>query len=275
MQKMVKDLIADQVRGFFNDRSQGETPVERRDDGLFGPDAIAWKVHSDVTTMMVGGIAALLLQMLHPAVLAGVWDHSNFRNDMQGRLRRTARFIATTTYGSVGQAERAIARVRQVHGNVTGTLPDGTPYCANDPELLTWVHVTETYCFFEAWKRYAEPAATHAQQDQYLAEMREVATRLGAGDVPASRSDLVACMQTARRDLDVSERTREVVALLLDPPVDNVAFVPLQRMTAQAAVDLLPPWARRMHGLHASTLSRPIVHAGTVGVGGLLRWAFR
>jgi uncharacterized protein (DUF2236 family) len=105
--------------------------------------------------------------------------------------------------------------------------------------------------------------------------MREVATRLGAGDVPASRSDLVACMQAARRDLDASERTREVVALLLDPPVDNAAFVPLQRMTAQAAVDLLPPWARRMHGLHASTLSRPIVHAGTVGVGGLLRWAFR
>jgi len=71
----------------FNDRSRSEKPVVRRTDGLFDPRAVARRVHGDVTSMMVGGIAALLLQMLHPAVLAGVWDHSNFRSDMHGRLR--------------------------------------------------------------------------------------------------------------------------------------------------------------------------------------------
>ena len=101
MQQMVKDLIVERVRSFFNDRSHGEQPVKRSHDGLFGPNSVAWKVHGDVATMMVGGVAGLLMQMLHPAVLAGVWDHSNFRQDMHGRLRRTARFIALTTVLSV------------------------------------------------------------------------------------------------------------------------------------------------------------------------------
>lgn len=274
MQQVVKDLIVNQVRGFFNDRSRGERPVERCDDGLFGPGSVAWKVHGDVTTMMVGGVAALLMQMLHPSVLAGVWDHSGFRDDMHGRLRRTARFIAMTTYGSRVQAEQAIERVREVHRRVAGKLPDGTPYSANDPDLLAWVHVTETYCFLEAWKRYAEPAMKAAEQDRYFREMREVATRLGAHDVPASRSDAIAHMRARQHELAVSDRSREVITLLLDPGLQEMALMPLQRMTAQAAVDLLPRWARRMHGLHSSKFSRPMVHGGTAGVAGLLRWAF-
>ncbi|MGM3371855.1 oxygenase MpaB family protein, partial [Escherichia coli] len=70
------------------------------DPGLFGPDSAAWQVHSDFTAMLTGGVAALLLQMLHPLPLAGVWDHSNFQVDMLGRLRRTAQFVAGTTFGS-------------------------------------------------------------------------------------------------------------------------------------------------------------------------------
>src|SRR3546814_1166840 len=84
-----------------------------------------------------------LLQMLHPGVLAGVWDHSNFRSDMLGRLRRTAQFISGTTYGSREQALALISRVKAIHDHVHGQLPDGTPYSAHDPDLLTWVHVTE------------------------------------------------------------------------------------------------------------------------------------
>lgn len=274
MQQVVKDLIANRVRSFFNDRRHGERPVVRRNDGLLRPDSVAWEVHGDVAAMMVGGIAALLMQMLHPAVLAGVWDHSNFRNDIHGRLRRTARFIALTTYGSRAEAEEAIERVKKVHGGVTGKLPDGTPYAANDPSLLTWVHATETYCFLEAWKRYAKPGMPPAEQDKYFVEMREIATRLGCLSVPESYSATIAYMRDRRGELAVNDRTREIVTLLLNPAVQNVAFLPLQKMSAQAAVDLLPWWARRMHGLHSSKLSRPMVHGGTVGMAGLLRWAF-
>ena len=68
----IKRAIAGQVVALFNDRARGETPVGRRPDGLFGPGSVAWRVHGDVACMMVGGVAGLLLQMLHPAVLAGV-----------------------------------------------------------------------------------------------------------------------------------------------------------------------------------------------------------
>src|ERR1700754_3376642 len=105
MRDHAKRFLVGKVRAAFNDTADGEQPVQRREDGLFGPKSIAWRVHGDVTSMMVGGIAGLLLQMLHPAVLAGVWDHSSFRQDMLGRLRRTARFISTTTYGSREEAE--------------------------------------------------------------------------------------------------------------------------------------------------------------------------
>jgi uncharacterized protein (DUF2236 family) len=274
MQQVVKDLIVGRVRNFFNDRSHGERPVKRSNDGFFGPNSVAWKVHGDVATMMVGGVAALLMQMLHPAVLAGVWDHSNFRDDMHGRFRRTAHFIALTTYGSRSEAEQAIQRVRMVHRDVTGRLPDGTPYTANDPALLEWVHVTETYCFLEAWKRYAEPGMPLAEQDRYFAEMREIALRVGCQSVPEGYNETIACMRDRRGELEASDRTREIVALLLNPAVQNLAIMPLQRMSAQAAVDLLPRWARRMHALSSSKLSRPIVRGGTAGVASLLRWAF-
>src|SRR5277367_3281705 len=114
----LKQAIANEVVAVFNDRSRGDTPVVRSADALFGPKSVVWRVHGDVTTMMVGGVAALLLQMLHPAVLAGVWDHSNFREDMLGRLRRTARFISITSYASRQEAEAAIANVRAIHGRI-------------------------------------------------------------------------------------------------------------------------------------------------------------
>ena len=140
------------------------------DDGLFGPGSAVWTVHSDLTSMLIGGVSSLLLQMLHPAALSGVWDHSNFRNDMHGRLRRTARFIGMTTRGSTEAANAAIARVHVIHDQVAGTLPDGTPYSANDPILLTWVHVAEARSFLSAYIRYRALAFPGPRQDTYFAK---------------------------------------------------------------------------------------------------------
>ena len=271
----VKDAITAKVVGIFNDRSRGEKPVTRRVDGLFGPGSVAWRVHGDVTSMMVGGIAGLLLQMLHPAVLAGVWDHSKFRTDMAGRLRRTAKFIALTTYGGREEAETAMARVRRIHGAVNGVLPDGTPYAAGDPRLLAWVHVTETTSFLDAWMRYAEPRMRLADQDRYFAEMVRVGAGLGADPVPRSRAEARRIMNAMRGALLVDERTRDVAQRVIRGSTANVFEEGLQALTVQAGVDLLPEWARRMHGLHNPALGRPLVRAGTLGVARTLRWAFR
>src|SRR5262245_42442969 len=100
------------------------------DPGLFGPDSVTWRVHSDFPGMLSGGLSALMLQTLHPLALAGVWDHSNFRTDLIGRLRRTTNFVAGTTYASRPEAVRLIARVADIHGQVHGTLPDGRSYRA-------------------------------------------------------------------------------------------------------------------------------------------------
>lgn len=271
----LKALIVGQVRALFNDKARGEQPVRRSPDALFPPDSVAWRVHGDVTSMLVGGIAALLLQMLHPKVLAGVWDHSGFRDDMQGRLRRTARFIAATTFGAPDEARAVLAKVRGIHDHVGGMLPDGTPYRASDSALLAWVHVCEVLSFLDSWIRYGEPGMSRADQDAYVAEMVRIAEPLGVDPIPHTRAEAEAIMRAMRPELLVDARTRDVAGVLFKQPAPSLAAGPFQAITMQAGVDLLPGWARRMHGFGGSGLGRPLVRAGTFGVASTLRWAFR
>lgn len=271
----LRALIVGRVRAVFNDQARGERPVQRRPDALFPPDSVAWRVHGDVTSMLVGGIAALLLQMLHPKVLAGVWDHSGFRDDMQGRLRRTARFIAVTTFGAPDEARALIAKVRRIHDHIGGTLPDGTPYHASDPDLLAWVHVCEVLSFLDGWIRYGEPGMSRADQDRYVAEMVRIAEPLGVAPIPHTRIEAERIMTGMRPALVVDHRTRDVADVLLHQPAPSLAAAPFQAITMQAGVDLLPGWARAMHGLAGAGVAMPMVRAGTYGVASTLRWAFR
>lgn len=267
--------IVRQVRTLFNDQARGEVPVKRSDDALFPADSMVWRVHGDVVSMMVGGVSALLLQMLHPAVLAGVWDHSNFRTDMLGRLRRTARFIAATTYGARTEAEAAIARVRTVHSHIGGELPDGTPYRADDPALLAWVHISEAWSFLAAWQHYGDRSLTLAQEDLYYAEFATIGAALGADALPRNRADTHQALRAVQPALRADGRTVQVARLVLDQTPSNPLAIPVQRIVAQAAVDLLPDWARRMHGLKASPiLMKPVVRSGTRQLAKTLRWAF-
>ncbi|WP_367268496.1 oxygenase MpaB family protein [uncultured Sphingomonas sp.] len=247
----------------------------RSDDALFPADSVIARVHGDVTTMMVGGIAALLMQMLHPAVLAGVWDHSNFRTDMLGRLRRTARFIASTTYADAASAEAAIDRVRRIHAKVSGTLPDGTPYRADDPASLAWVHACEALCFLDAWIAHGEPDMSIADQERYFEEAALVPRALGADPVPTTRAGMLALISDMRPVLRVDHRTRDVARRVIDAPARTLAERPVQRLAVQAGIDLLPDWARAMHGLRRSGIARPVVAGGIDAVAGALRWAFR
>lgn len=260
------------VRRTFNDQGKGEKPVQRSDDALFPRGCVTWRVHGDVTTMMVGGVASLLLQMLHPAVLAGVWDHSAFRKDMLGRLRRTARFIAETTYAEHSIAEATIAKVREVHERVAGTLPDGTPYRADDPELLAWVHVTEMWSFLAAWQRYGVPVS-RAEEDVYYAETARLAEALGADPIPRSKAGAEALIAAMRPQLLADARTREVARFVLDHPAPSLAMAPAQAAIFAAAVDLLPDWARAMHGLKRPPVT-PLVRGSTLAIAKTFRWAF-
>lgn len=245
------------------------------DPGLFGPESICWKVHGDFSSMLIGGISALLLQMLHPAALGGVWDHSNFRADMLGRLRRTGQFISATTYGARADAEKLIDRVRRIHDAVHGTLPDGTPYAASDPDLLTWVHVAEVSCFLASHLRYLNPHLTGEEQDRYYAEIALVAERLGARDVPRSRAEVAAYLQRMRPQLRYDERTREVVNVLLNAPAPSFLAKPFGMLMMRAGIDLLPDWAMDQLGLSLGSLQRQLIRSSVKRSVPLLRWAVR
>ncbi|RFU45832.1 oxygenase MpaB family protein [Paraburkholderia sp. DHOC27] len=244
------------------------------DPGLFGPDSVCWKVHADFTSMMAGGISALLLQALHPLALAGVWDHSSFRTDILGRLRRTATFIAGTTYGNRRDALALIERVKTIHLGVTGTAPDGRAYRASDPASLTWVHVAEVSSFMAAHLHYVNASLPVAEQDKYFAETARIAEMLGAVDVPHSRAEIDAYLRRMRPELENSSRTREVVRVLMEAQPPNRMMRPAGALMLNAGIDLLPPWAQEMLGFDTlASVRRAIVGPGVRMVAPVIRWA--
>ena len=271
---ILSGALVRQVRSTFNDQARGERPVPASDDALFPRGSVIWRVHGDVTSMMVGGIAALLTQMLHPAALAGVWDHSDVREDMLGRLRRTARFIAVTTYGHRDAAQQAIARVRRIHSEISGKAPDGSDYRADDPWLLAWVHVAGAIMFLDSWRRYGEPRMTRADQDRYFAEAGEVPRMLGADPIPQSRGEAERLIAEFRVELRADQRTRAFRDLVVNSPARSLAEAPLQKLLMAAAVDLLPDFARDLHGLQRPLWTASGVRGVTYGLASTLRWAF-
>ncbi len=195
----IRGMIESQVLGLTG-MALKEIDFEnpKGEPGLFGPQSAIWQVHGDFTSMLCGGISALLLQMLHPLALAGVWDHSRFREDIFGRLRRTSQFISATTFGTTDDAERLIAKVQGIHQRISGVAPDGRPYRASDPVLLTWVHVAECSSFMASHLRYKRTIVTAARQEQYYREAAEVARRLGAEDIPETPRQVAEYLQDMR-----------------------------------------------------------------------------
>ncbi|UAB79488.1 DUF2236 domain-containing protein [Erythrobacter sp. SCSIO 43205] len=266
--------LVDQVRATFNDQSSGQKPVPPSDEALFEKDTPIRLVHADIVGMMTGGVRALLLQMLHPHALQGVLDHSNFREDMHGRLQRTARFIAVTTFGHRDDAQKAIERVNRIHAKVGGTLPDGSPYQATNPRTLAWVHVTEAQSFLAGYLRHVRPNMPGHEQDEYYRQFAVIARALGADPVPTTRREADALFRELRSDLRPSPEAREVAQLVLSQRPKGTP-VAVQTVIGAEAVAMLPGFARSMLGLQRPMLTALPARAATWGVGRTLRWAFR
>jgi uncharacterized protein (DUF2236 family) len=231
-------------------------------------------VHADLVGMMVGGIRALLLQMLHPDALQGVIDHSNFREDMHGRLRRTAKFIAVTTFAHRDEAMKAIERVNRIHSKVSGTLPDGTPYSATNPRTLAWVHVTEASSFLAGYLRHVRPDMPGYEQDEYYRQFAVIAKALGADPVPINRNEAEEVLRELRDELRTSPEAREIAQLVLTqrPPGTPPG---MQSVLGGDAVEMLPPFARTMLRLQRPGIAALPARAATWGMGKTLRWAFK
>ncbi|GCD90821.1 oxygenase MpaB family protein [Nocardioides sp. LS1] len=239
----------------------------------FEPGSPITRVHGDAS-MFVGGIRAILLQTLHPAAMQAVSDHSGYRGDMWGRLARTSRFLAVTTFGTADDAERAVAAVRAIHERVTGTMPDGTPYAASDPHLLAWVHAAEVESFLIAHQVYGRHPLDQAERDTYVAQAAEVARRLGVVDPPTTEAELAAVMAAFRPELRGTPAAREAVAhVVLKPPLPLAARAPYAVLVA-AAIGLMPRWSRRPLRLPWLPVSeRTVVRALGTAATSTIRWA--
>ena len=211
------------------------------DRGLFGPESIAWKVHADFISMMIGGISSLIMQALHPQALAGVWDHSSFREDLKGRLGRTAFFIAATTYGSTEMADKVIERVNQIHAKISGIDEFGKPYSATDPHLLAWVHLTETHSFMQAFEDYRKEQLSPQDKDQYFKEMTSLGARMGAHNLPSTYSKTDSAIQNYIPELYFGERAKSILDLLENFP-SKLAAKPFIKLITRAGYLNLPDW---------------------------------
>jgi len=234
-----------------------------------------WRVHADAA-MFVAGIRALLLQSLHPLAMAGVAGHSGYKGDPWGRLQRTSTFLATTTFGTIEDAEALIERIRRVHQGVRGRAADGRPYAASDPHLLKWVHLAEADSFLRTHQRYAVTPLSPAEADRYVAQACVAATRLGVVDPPTTVAGLDAAIESYRPELEATPAAREAARfLLLHPPLPWSARLGYGAL-AGAGVALLPPWARRQLALPSLPLAERVI---ALPVGGaatrVIRWALQ
>ena len=239
----------------------------------FAAEDPIWRVHAD-TAMFVGGIRALLLQSLHPVAMLGVSQHSGFRGDPWGRLQRTSRFLATTTYGTVADAERSIRIVRAIHKRVQGTAPGGRPYRADDPHLLGWIHVAEVDSFLTTYQVFGSRRLSAAEADEYVRQSGFVAEQLGVVDPPRTMAEVDQLMAEYRPELRLTPAASEAAELLLrDPPLAGPQKLGYAVLAA-GAVSSLPPWTRAM--LLMPTLpaaDRLIARPLTRTALGTIRWA--
>ena len=243
------------------------------DPGLFGPASMVWRVHAELPSMLIGGISALMLQTLHPLAMAGVENHSDFREEPFARLANTSEFIALTSFGSRTGAAEAIGRVRQVHARVRGRADDGRAYSASAPRLLTWVHVALVRSFLASYQRYSGSPLVPRERDQYFDEYALVAEMLGAREVPRSGREVAAYLEDMRPELTATPAALAAIDFLMKPPGQTAAERLLYPALAGACVDLLPGWARRELQLRAQPrVQVELVRRSAAAVGMLMRW---
>jgi uncharacterized protein (DUF2236 family) len=248
------------------------------DPGLIGPDSISWEINGDLASVSQAGLPAIVLEILHPSVVAGVQDLSNYREDPFQRARATLGYVLTTTFGNTEAATRVIERVKRVHSFVNGTRPDGVPYRALDPELIAWVHTCIPWMILRTFEHTNRPLSRD-EQDRYLAEQAVIGRMGGADWVPTSAAELDDYVEAMRPKLSVNAQTREFIDFLmaspffpdLPGPVDRQ----LHRFTIYAGMSRAPSWARELIGYdRPSVLTRRLIGPALRQDARQLRWAF-
>lgn len=248
------------------------------DPGLIGPDSISWEINADLGAVSQAGLPAIVLEILHPSVIAGVQDLSDYRADPFRRARATLGYVLTTTFGNTAAATATIEHVKRVHSQVAGTRPDGVAYLALDPDLIAWVHTCIPWMIMRAFE-HTNRSLSPAERDRYLAEQARIGRLGGAVWVPTTMAELDEYVASMRPLLSVSAQTREFIDFLLTAP-----FLPnlpgpldrrLHRFAVYAGMSRAPRWARELIGFGSPPpLTRALVEPALRWDARQLRWAF-
>ena len=213
---------------------------------LLKPDSVTWRVMKNPAALIIGGVAAVILELAEPRVRTGVWEHTSFRRDPVTRMRRTGYAAWVTVYAPAEAARKMIAGVVRAHDRIEGVTPAGAAYRANDEELLNWVHATAGFGFFEAYRRFVR-ALTPEELDRVYDEGAEPARLYGAVDAPRSAGEMEALFAAMAPKLERSDIVFEFLDIVRTAPLLPVRA--LQRLMVRAAVEITPAWAREILGL--------------------------
>lgn len=222
-------------------------------------DAVARLIHGDLPAMMIGGLASLFFEMLNPLTMAGVSQHSRYREDPLDRVLQTANFIGVTTYGSTEAAQVAIRKVRAIHERVRGVADDGTAYHASDPHLLAWIHCAGLSMFLASYQAFGPVTLTDEESEAYVAGSAKLARDLGVLDPPTTVAELRATVLAFRPELRLSRdgvEARDFIARgVVRGPHQRAAY----KLVVAAAYSLLDPWARDMLGVPRRRVLDPML----------------
>jgi len=238
----------------------------RGDPGLFGPESVSWRVIGDAASF-IGGVRALLIQAAHPEVVAGVGDHSRYREDPLGRLSRTSAYVTATTYGAMPEVEQAVAQVRRIHRVVSGTSSRGIAYDADDPGFSAWVHNALTDSFLVANQKFGTDRLSPSEADRFVLEQTRVGALLGAEPMPTTAAELTRWIEQ-HPGLAPPTEMDDAVDFLTEPPLDPGLKLGY-KLLMEAAVATLP---RRLRDVLGVTKTPGAVTAGK-GVVSVLTWA--
>jgi uncharacterized protein (DUF2236 family) len=248
------------------------------DPGLAGgPGSMSWEIHGDLASLFVAGTGAILMEVLHPSVMAGVYTQSSYRTQPERRARNTLGYVLRTTFGSSAGALRVIEQVKRMHARVKGTRPDGRAYQALDPELIGWVHTCIPWAVMTAYERYKRPLSLE-EKNRYLAEQAVIGRLGGAGPIPETVAQLTEYVEAMRPQLALTEQTVEFLAFLAGRS-DDVAVGRLERLDRwiglRASMSPLPEWARRLTGTwQPAWVERALLRPSDRLKAGLVRWAY-
>jgi len=231
--------------------------VPAGEPALAAPDSVSWRVFKNPVALFVGGVTAVILELAEPRVRSGVWEHSTFRTDPLGRLKRTGLAAMVTVYGARSVAEAMIAGVGRQHARVSGLTPDGAAFRADDVELLNWVQATASFGFLEAYSALVSPLSD-AEKDRFYAEAAPAAALYGAVGAPTSRAAWEALLAAMLPRLERSDIVLEFLTLMRETRIAPGPVSRLQRPLIRAAVGLVPAQVRQVLGLGPAWLPRPL-----------------